>query len=66
MALRNQKQRPLKPKPTPERAGLFGSREDRLIVLAGVVISAGVLYDVYRQQTQSRRTNRRERPARGK
>jgi hypothetical protein len=52
MALQNQRQRRPKPEPTPERAGPFGSREDHLVVLAGVVITVGVLYDVYRRQTR--------------
>ncbi len=36
------------PKPT----SLFGDREDSLIVVAGFLISMGVLYDVYRRQTR--------------
>ncbi|WP_276299069.1 hypothetical protein [Halorussus lipolyticus] len=49
MALKDQQQRP---QPAPQRTGLFESREDQFIVLAGVVITTGVLYDVYRRQTR--------------
>ncbi|WP_162224232.1 hypothetical protein [Halorussus salinus] len=38
----------------PEQTGLFGDREDTLVVVAGVLITAGVLYDVYRRQSRDR------------
>ncbi|WP_170977259.1 hypothetical protein [Halorussus salinisoli] len=35
-----------------ETTGRLGGREDQFVVLAGVVITTGVLYDVYRRQTR--------------
>jgi hypothetical protein len=37
---------------TSEPTGPFGDREDTLIVVAGFLITMGVLYDVYRRQTR--------------
>jgi len=50
MALEDRMRRPAETA-VGEPTGLFDSREDVLIIAAGSVITAGVLYDVYRRQT---------------
>jgi hypothetical protein len=62
MALDDREQaRRMRDRPTGERsmwgsvaeaAGLFGDREDQFVVLAGVLITTAVLYDVYRRYTR--------------
>ncbi|WP_276279719.1 hypothetical protein [Halorussus caseinilyticus] len=42
----------------PATASPLDDGENRLVVLAGVLITAGVLYDVYRRETKAKAATR--------